>query len=248
MITIDDREYTQHPDIEKLLDPIPVKVERMEAADYAFLNCDNEPVGIERCEVSNFVQKLRDGELESQLRKCQNNYKNVIVMIEGVFDELEGFLALYRASDNCFYRYKVFPNTRWSYVQGCIIRLSSMGIEIIETSDFPLSMNTIKLLYNQRTKPEKDHHLFKYTRRIAIPTKLTSDPTVSRLMSLIPRLPEKTAIRMVHRFGSLLNIILASDEELMEVEGVSKITVNKLRDIMTYVHNDTKNGKETNNA
>lgn len=238
MIIIDDREHTQHKNTQRLLAPIPTKVERLEAADFAFLNHATEPVGIERCHVTNFLQKLRDGEMESQLRRCQQDYSQVILLLEGIYDEVSGLLALYNVTKSGHFRYKVFANTQWAYIQGCKVRLSSMGIEIIEAHSFEASMDTVRMIYNQRTKPNTEQQMFRHTRRMALPTKLTNNPSVGRLMGLIPRLPEKTAILIMQKFGSLWNVLLASDQELMGVNGVSKTTVKKLREVLTYVHNN----------
>ncbi len=228
MITIDDREVTQHPDIPELL-KLPVVVTRMEAADFAFLDSHNEPLGIERCEIGNLVQKLRSGELEDQLTRCEQTYKTIILLTEGVYDSVQGLLAILGESNRGYYRRHVFPHTTYDYVIASLIRLSDMGIETIHSPNFACSMGIVRIIYNQRTKPEEEHTLFKRIRQIKLPTKLSANPAVPKLMALAGRMPEKVAIRLIHKYDSIWNILHTEDRELLEIEGMGKGLLGKLK-------------------
>lgn len=203
---------------------IPAVVERLEAADYAFPDRDGEPTGVERCEIGNLIQKLRNGELETQLARCDDYYSRVILLTEGVYDHVQGFLAHYKRgrNGNVYYRTRIEPNMFFKEVEAFEIRVSELGIETIWSPDFDFTMDIIGTLYSQRTKPEEEHSLFKKTRKVNIPLRLTSNPSVPMLMSICPKLPEKTAIRLIHRFDSIWNILNASPQELLEVEGFGK--------------------------
>lgn len=229
MILIDDREIVQHPEIPELLQ-IESRVERLEAADFAFLNYAKEPVGIERSEIGNLIEKLRSGELEDQMNKCQENYSSVILLKEGVYDEVGGLLSTYKGGNKGYFRVHVFPRTTYEEIKAMEIRLSEMGIEIVDSPNFKCSMDIVRLIYDQRTKAEASHSLFKRTRVVRLPTKLTNNPSVSKLMGLIPRLSEKVAIRLIYQYDSIWNVIHAEDEELKRVEGVSTGTISKLKD------------------
>lgn len=228
MITVDDREVLEHPEIPDSIG-IPCTVARLEAADYAFLDCNSEPLGIERCEIGNLVQKLRSGELESQMYKCQANYTSIILLVEGVYDSLENLLAIYKSGNRGYFRVHVFPNTYYDYVIATLIRLSEMGIEIIQSPSFKCSLDTIRVIYNQRTKKEEEHTLFKRTRAIKIPVKLTANPAVPKLMALCPRLPERVAIQLIYKYDSIWNILHADDKELLEIDGFGKGLITKLK-------------------
>ena len=228
MITIDRREVQQHPEIPNIID-LPHKIETLNAADYAFLNRDDEPVGIERSEIGNLIQKLRSGELESQIHKCDEAYSTVILLVEGVYDQVGNLLAIHKQSERGYFRTKIFPNTRFDYSIALMIRLSEMGIEIIPSPNFECSMVTIKAIYHQRTKPEEQHNLFKRIRPIKIPTKLSNNLAVPMLMSICPRLPERTAVRLIGKYSTIWRILNAEPNELMEVEGVGKTLVDRLR-------------------
>lgn len=229
MIVIDDREVTQHPTIPKLLDLPDIKIVRLDAADYSFLNSRDEPVGIERSEIGNLLQKLRSGELESQMGKCSEAYSSIILLVEGVYDEVQGFLAIHRQSERGYFRNHIYPHTRYDYTMASIIRLSEMGIEVIPSPNFECSMVVVRTIYQQRTKPEDQHSMFKRIRPIRIPVKLSANPAVPRLMSLCPRLPEKTAIRLINKYESIWSILSTPDSELLGVEGMGKGLLDKLK-------------------
>jgi len=91
-------------------------------------------------------------------------------------------------------------------------------------------MQAIKSIYSQRNKPEESSSLFRRTKVPHIPHKLTNNPSVPKLMALSDRLAEKTAIKLIHKFGSIWAVIHASDEELLAVEGVGRGTVRNLKE------------------
>ena len=229
MIVTDDREVAQHPEIPELLSPIPVEVQRLEAGDFCLLDRNDELTGIERSEIGNLIEKLRSGELESQMLKCQDSYNSIILLVEGVYDSLDGLLTIYKKGSRGYFRSHIYPHTRYNDIMAMIVRLSEMGIEIISSSNFECSMEVVKVIYYQRTKPEEEHRLFQKIRAIKIPVKLSSNPAVPKLLALCPRLGEKTAIRLINRFGSIYNILCANDEELLEVEGFGRGLLNKLK-------------------
>ena len=228
MITIDRREVTEHPDIPFLIE-IPFTVNTLDAADYAFLDCNNEPVGIERSEIGNLLQKLRSGELESQMEKCRDNYSSVILLVEGVYDQVNNFLAVHKESNRGYFRTHIYPHTRYDYTMALLVRLSEMGIEIIHSPTFACSIIVVRTIYEQRTKAEEDHRLFKRVRQVRLPVKLSSNPAVPKLLALASRMPEKVAIRLINRYGGIWNILSTPDSELLGVEGMGKGLLEKLK-------------------
>lgn len=208
---------------------MPCVIDGLIAGDYAFLSGDNKLTGIERSEIGNLVQKLRSGELEEQMLKCQKNYASIILLIEGVYDQLGGLLVIHRAGNRGYFRTHVYPHTTYDYVKAAEIRLSEMGIEVLHSPNFLCSISVIDTIYRQRTKPEADHTLFKKTRAIRIPVKLTSNPAVPKLMALCSRLPEKTAIRLINKYESIWNILSTPDTELLGVEGFGRGLLDKLK-------------------
>ena len=229
-LTADDREVTQHPKIPELLSPIPVTVQRLDSSDYAFLDRHNEPIGIERCEVGNLIQKIRSGELEEQLDRCQDSFSTVILLTEGVYDQYGGLVSIHKAGGRGYFRTMIYPQTRYDWVQAVKVRLSELGVELIDSPNFQCTMTIIKAIYTQHTKADTERTLFKKTRAVVMPTKLTSDPAVGRLMGLGKRFPEKVAIRLIHKYGSIWGVIHADDSELLQVEGMGRGLLTKLKE------------------
>jgi ERCC4-type nuclease len=233
-ITIDTREYQQHPETKDLLKG-NTQILLLDAADYAFLDRNHEPVGVERCAIMNFVQKMRSGELEAQLTRCADQFSTVVLLIEGVWDmRAGGNLAVHKAHDRGYFCQQIYPSTRYDYALAFLIRVSELGIEVLQTPNLAASMVALETLYKQRTKPEELHTLFKHARALRIPTKTSSNPSVPRLMGLCPRMSEKASIKLLFKFGSIWNILNATDAELLEVEGIGKGMVKNLRECVGY--------------
>lgn len=228
MIIVDDREATQHPEISELLPDISIA--RMDAGDYAFLTYHHELQGIERCEIGNLVQKLRSGELESQLTKAQELYNRFILLYEGVYDDKDELLAIYELGSRGYFRKYVFPNTSYAYAIGSLASLSEMGLELIHTPNFLCTMIAIRTIYRQRTKPDGERTLFRKNKAITMPTKLTRNPAVPKLMTLCPRLPEKVAIRLINQYDSIWNILNTEEGELLQIDGFGRGLLNKLKE------------------
>src|SRR3990167_9310532 len=113
---VDDREVTEHPEIPTSIG-IPCTVERMDSGDYAFLDRDTRPIGIERCAIGNFVQKIQSGELEDQMYRCQDNYSTVILLLEGIYDEIGGLLAIYKRGGKGYFPVHVYPRTTFKFIK-----------------------------------------------------------------------------------------------------------------------------------
>lgn len=227
MLTIDRRELQQHREIKTLI-TIPHTIKTLEAGDFAFLDWDNQPVGIERAEITDLIGKLRSGRLEEQMTRCARDYNTVVLLVEGVYDNVDGLLAIYRKRGKHYYMRGVFSGVRYTYVAATLIRLAEMGIEVIHSANFEDSMTLVQALYNQRTTPPANHSLFKRIRPVNIPVKLSDNPAVPKLLALCPRMPEKVAIRLLDKYGSIWNILSTPNKELLGVEGMGKGLLEKL--------------------
>lgn len=229
MVIIDDREVTKHPEIEDLIG-VPFTVERLDASDYAFLGYGGVSVGIERCEISNLIQKLQSGELEDQLYRCQEQFGTVILLKEGIYDSTSGLLTTHKQGQHGYFRHRVYPHTVYENIKALEIRLSEMGIEIIDSPNFECSMVVVRVLYQQRIKPDTEKRLFKRVRVVKLPVKLSRNPAVPRLMALVPRMPECVAVELVHKYESIWNILQAPERDLLKIDGLGKTLIRKLKE------------------
>jgi ERCC4-type nuclease len=238
MITVDSREYIKHPEIDELLETDHT-IARLDEADYAWLDCFTNPIGVERCEVSNYIAKLRSGELEDQLRRCATSYAKVYLLIENILDpDDDGFLRRFKRTrkgylyipDNPNPRAKRIPKQRFSYVMSSLISLDDMDVCVLQTPSFDASMRLIDVLYSNLTTAEGARTLFRRVKPPHIPTKLTNNPAVPKLMALVPRIPEQVAIRLIHQYDNIWNVLHTDDRELLAVEGMGKTLVQRLKE------------------
>lgn len=229
MITVDKREMLEHPEIPEFLN-IPLTVEQLDAGDYAFLDYYNEPLGIERSEINNLMEKVRSGELESQLDKCNLFYKTVMLITEGVCDHVSGYLSVYKPSRDggAYFRNRIYPRTWYVELKGLQARLSYLGIEVLETANFDCTMRTIKTIYEQRTSPDEKSSLFRKLRPVRIPTKLSANPAVPKLLALCERMSERTAIKLINKYESIWGILNTPHNELLEIDGMGKTLLARL--------------------
>jgi len=227
LLYIDSREVQEHPEIPDIIG-VENTVVLMPAADYAFFDYEGKPVGIERCAIGNFVQKLRSGELEDQMAKCINMYATVILLVEEVFDACDNMLATYKHTKKGYFKSYIYTHTYYDAIEAAIVDMSRMGIELIQTPNFDCSMRTVNILYHNRTKTE--HSLFAKIRKPVMPVKMSSNPAVPKLLALCPRMPEKVAVALVYEHDTIWNILHATDKELMEIEGMGKGLVKNLRE------------------
>lgn len=234
MITVDRREEQEaisHHDVSiPTLIHVPCVIDTLDAGDFAFLSINNEPVGIERCHIGNFVEKLRSGELEEQIRRCDDSYEIVYLLTEGVYDQVSGLLAIHKQSDKGYFRTRVYPHTSFGYVTASLIRLEDMGIKLVHSPNFECSMMLVETIYHQQTKPEEERQLFKRIRPIKIPVKMSANKAVPKLLALCPRMPEKVAIRLLNTYSDIWTILNTEDSDLLQVDGMGKGLLQKLKD------------------
>jgi len=230
LIVIDSREALEHPEISTLL-KVPYRVERMDSSDYSFLDRANNPVGIERAEIADLIGKIRSGRLEAQLTRMDEAYSSVILMVEGVYDQMGGLLTHYKKSreGKSYYRTRIESYTRYNDILACMVRLSELGIEILQTPNFEASMLLVETIYKNRTKPEEAHTMFRKIRKVVIPVKASSNPAVPMLLALCPRMTEKGAINLIYKYNTIWNVLNQTDKDLIEVEGFGKQGLNNLK-------------------
>ena len=157
-------------------------------------------------------------------------YTKTAILIEDVYDSMHSLLATYKKTERGYYRTLIYPNTTYNYAAAALIRLSELGVEILTANNFECSIEVIKTFYQQRTKPEEEHTLFTKIRALKMPTKLSANPAVPRLMALCPRMPEKVAIRLVNKYDTIWKVLNAPDAELLEIQGLGRTLLQHLKE------------------
>lgn len=196
----------------------------MPFGDYCWLvGADSEV--LERKYITDFVSSLISKRLTEQLRGCLEEFKRVFLAIEGIWDEVDGKLVVYRKTEEGFYVPAYFsPNIKYEDVWSAI-KTFLASVDIIFT---PNRETTVQVVLNLSKGIKENNLLTRAVKRKKMPV-WTRDRRVIKLMNLVDRLPEQEAKELINKFGSIKGIMAADDGELMLVEGIGKGLIRNIR-------------------
>ncbi|MEM3394271.1 MAG: ERCC4 domain-containing protein, partial [Candidatus Methanomethylicia archaeon] len=162
---------------------------------------------IERKNVRDFVNSVIEGRLFDQADRLSQSYLKSAIIIEGDLEYIYGSL---KAGIKAFYG---ILSSIWL----------NLGVAFFFTRD---EQDTAQLIYSM-IKHEQEG--FRKVITVKGKSKYTSISEKQLLtVSSFPGIGNKLAIRLLNKFGSLKNIILASVAELSMVEGLSRSKAEKL--------------------
>jgi len=203
-IIIDDRE--KKSGIPDLLKAVGIKTElkKLLVGDYIVAP---ETV-VERKSIHDLMSSIFDGRLFDQCNRLKEHYQYPVILVEGNVDEIEEIaenpLVFYGAISSVVFDFK---------------------IPIIPT---PNASHTAKLLVSMcsRKKITKGPYLKKIRK--------SNDLQKQQLTSLcsLPGVGEKTAIRMLEKFGSPILVLNASLAELAKIPGLGESRAKKIKKML----------------
>lgn len=212
LIVIDERE--RKSGIPKLLQAIGVNVEvkTLPIGDYIV---SHETV-VERKSIHDFMSSVFDGRLFDQCNRLKDNFQFPIILLEGNVDEIESMaenpLVFYGALSTIAVDFK---------------------IPVIPT---PNAAHTAKLLVSlsSRKKSIKGPLLKKI--------KKSNDIQKQQLIVLcsLPGIGEKTAIRMLEKFGTPLKALSSSTKDLAKIQGLGESRAKKIKKMLQEKSKHTK--------
>jgi len=211
-IVIDERE--RKSGIPDLLRQVGVKVElkNLPVGDYIVAP---ETV-VERKTIRDLFSSIFDGRLFDQCSRLKENFERPIILMEGNVDEIDEF------AEN--------PLVFYGAVSSII---TDFKIPIIPT---PSASHSAKLLISLASRQDAPKGPFlKKIRKSGNPEK----QQLSILCSL-PGVGEKTAIRMLKKFGTPAKTLSASYTELSKIEGFGKSRAIKIRKLLDQKIKHTK--------
>jgi len=211
-IVIDERE--RKSGIPKLLQAIGVNVEvkTLPIGDYIV---SHETV-VERKSIHDFMSSVFDGRLFDQCSRLKDHFQFPIILLEGNVDEIESIaenpLVFYGALSTIAVDFK---------------------IPVIPT---PNAAHTAKLLVSlsSRKKSIKGPLLKKI--------KKSNDIQKQQLIVLcsLPGIGEKTAIRMLEKFGTPLKALSSSTKDLAKIQGLGESRAKKIKKMLQEKSKHTK--------
>ncbi len=203
-IVIDDREKKSGiPDLLKAVG-VNIEIKTLPIGDYIVAP---ETV-VERKSIQDLMSSIFDGRLFDQCSRLKEHFQNPIILMEGNVDEIDSItenpLIFFGALSTIAIDFK---------------------IPIIPTSS---ASHTAKLLVSMCSR--KQSHKGPFLKKIRKSNDLQKQQ-LSTLCSL-PGVGEKTAIRMLKKFGSPLQVFTAPYTELSKVEGLGESRAKKIKKML----------------
>ena len=181
-----------------------VKIQSMAVGDYQV----SDEVAIERKTAKDFVDSMIDKRLFKQARELSQEFKRPLLILEG--DDL--------------YSGMVTPNA----IRGTIASIAlDFGISIIPTRDAQDTAAMIKRIAIREQSGEKVNIQIRTDKK---PVSLWEQQLF--IIESLPNIGPVNAKNLLEHFGSVSNVINASESELMEVEGIGKITAQNIRKVI----------------
>jgi len=163
---------------------------------------------VERKTVSDLISSIFDGRLFDQCNRLKEHYQFPILIIEGDINEIE------ELTENPFVFYGA---------------ISSIAIDFkIPVIPTPNASHTSKLLISMCSR--KDASKGPFIKKIRKSNDLQKQQ-LSMLCSL-PGVGEKTAIRMLEKFGTPLRVLSSSLTELSKINGLGEARAKKIKKVL----------------
>lgn len=198
---------------------IDVKVQAMAVGDYQV----SDEVVIERKTAKDFVDSIVDKRLFKQARSLMEEFKRPLIILEG--DDL--------------YNGMINPNA----IRGSIASIAlDFGISIIPTRNAQDTAAMIKRIAIREQSGEKTPIQIRTDKK---PVNLWEQQRF--IIESLPNIGPVNAKNLLEHFGTVANIINASESQLQEVEGIGKKTAANIRKVVDskylYFQNEIKEKK-----
>ena len=198
---------------------IDVKVQAMAVGDYQV----SDEVVIERKTAKDFVDSIVDKRLFKQARSLMEEFKRPLIILEG--DDL--------------YNGMINPNA----IRGSIASIAlDFGISIIPTRNAQDTAAMIKRIAIREQSGEKTSIQIRTDKK---PVNLWEQQLF--IIESLPNIGPVNAKNLLEHFGTVANIINASESQLQEVEGIGKKTAANIRKVVDskylYFQNEIKEKK-----
>ena len=198
---------------------IDVKVQAMAVGDYQV----SDEVVIERKTAKDFVDSIVDKRLFKQARSLMEEFKRPLIILEG--DDL--------------YNGMINPNA----IRGSIASIAlDFGISIIPTRNAQDTAAMIKRIAIREQSGEKTPIQIRTDKK---PVNLWEQQLL--IIESLPNIGPVNAKNLLEHFGTVANIINASESQLQEVEGIGKKTAANIRKVVDskylYFQNEIKEKK-----
>ncbi|MFB6077673.1 MAG: DEAD/DEAH box helicase [Halarchaeum sp.] len=188
-------------------DGVETRLETLAVGDYVV----SDRVAVERKSVEDFLDTLLGGDrdLFEQARDLARHYDRPIVLLEG--DDLYGAR-------------NVHPNA----IRGALASLAvDYGISVLRTEDMSDTTDMLNTLAG-REQLTRDREVSVHGEKGAKTLTEQQEYVVSSIADVGP----VTARALLSHFGSVEGVMTASEEDLLDVDGVGEVTAERVREVV----------------
>lgn len=221
-VVADDRERTSGiPELLSAESEVDLHIERLNSGDYFVENS----LLFERKTLKDLIYSIIDGRIFSQAAKLANPDQQSILILEGTSRDIQKFKIKREA------------------VQGTLIYISIiLGIPVLRSTSkyetVSLMLATAKQVANIADGTVKRH---------GYSPKGKSRRQMFILQGL-PGIGKKRAKQLIKKFESVENVVNATYEELMEIDGIGKNMADNIRYILSDKHSEYRIAKNKNTS
>ncbi|RLI58878.1 MAG: hypothetical protein DRO67_10315, partial [Candidatus Asgardarchaeum californiense] len=204
-IKVDHREYRSNVVKNLAINGVSVEAEQLDVGDYVL----STRIGVERKNVDDYLESLMSGKLFRQLSQLRDSYSRPMLIIEG-----EGLLTRRNISHKAIF--------------GSLSSISvDFGIPILSTKDAGETADLLQVIATREQREDK--------KTLAVRGEKTSMSYQERQQFIIEGLPNISSVlakRLLDYFGSVRDIVNASEEELRKVDGIGKNIAHEILEVL----------------
>lgn len=233
MIRIDRR--VGSAELLKYFPPGSAQLCELEFADFAFEG--NGPkgkvqVGVERKQIRDFLDSVKTGRLlghqvPGMLRSYDYNY----LVVEGTFKAQPSYVMLPLGK-----RWKKI-NMGTKVIHPILNRLFVMdGFMVFQTCTQKQTAQLVMHLFHWWNKDFDKHGIVgPYQRPVRLPPKLCNGAMVFKVSQVLPGIGAKKALIISENFGSVVDMVNATEEDWLRIPDIGKKTAQGIREALGHV-------------
>lgn len=164
-------------------------------------------IGIERKSFQDFISSILDGRIFEQAKRMIENYKKRVIIVEGMGD-------VERINENYYFSV-----------------LSYLAVNNVSLIFSRNRVETAKIIYWIVRKDSEKKELINSSFVVRKKEK-ELDKIQERILCAFPGISKVLSKRILKKFKSIKNFVLASENELMKIEGIGEKISKRIKDIL----------------
>jgi Fanconi anemia group M protein len=194
-IIVDHREYRSTVVRNLTIKGASIEPKQLNVGDYVL----SSRIGVERKEVGDYLDSLINGSLFKQVGQLRDAFSRPVLVLEG-----ENLLTQRNISHNA--------------ILGSLASITiDFGITILPTRDSAETADLLSVIAKREQKLDKKSVSIRGEKRVH-----TLSENQQFIVEGLPKVSSVIAKRLLQHFGSIKNLINATEDELMEVQGIGK--------------------------